>query len=90
MCEISVDADALGRLKEYMVEEGADAIRIFIAGGGCCRWVEVAAVRGALAGDVRYDVGGVTLYVERALVEGVSRLRIHLDEGKGLCMDVIE
>lgn len=90
MRDIVIDDEAVRVMRDYMDRENADALRVFIGGGGCCRWLEVAGVRGALAGDVTYEARGMTLHVDRALVEAASVMKISFDEQKGLLVDLID
>jgi Fe-S cluster assembly iron-binding protein IscA len=91
MTNLFIDDKAIDFIKDYMGREDADALRIFVGGGGCCKWLEIAAVRKALAGDVTYNEGGLTLHVDKALVAGTSTIKITFDEQqKELLIDLLE
>jgi Fe-S cluster assembly iron-binding protein IscA len=79
-----VDKKAIEFIKDHMKKENAPAVRVFIAGGGCCKRTEIAAVKKALAGDVSYDVDGIKIFVEKGLAENSSVIDIKFEEQKGL------
>ena len=83
-----IDDKAIGYMQQHLKNESAKAMRIFIGGGGCCARLEIAPVEKALVGDVTYERGGVTMHVDKALVEGTSSIEIGFDEKRGLLIDL--
>ncbi len=82
-----IDKRAIELIKEHLKEENAPAVRVFIAGGGCCKRTEIATVKKALAGDVSYDVDGIKIFVEKGLAENSSAIDIKFEEQKGLIIE---
>ncbi len=84
MSKLFIDEEALGFIKKALSRENAQAMRVFISGGGCCKLFELAPVEKALAGDITYRQSGVTVHIEKELVENTSTISIRFDEQKGL------
>jgi Fe-S cluster assembly iron-binding protein IscA len=87
--DLIIDDNAVEHIRKYIEEENAEAVRLFIAGGGCCERFEIAFVKKALAGDVTYEQNGVKLHVEKALVDNTSAIEIKYDEHRGLLINLI-
>lgn len=88
MSNFIIDEKAITYIQNYLKGEDAKAMRIFISGGGCCSRLEITPVQKALAGDVTYERDGVTIYVDKALVEGASSIEIKFDEKQGLLINL--
>ncbi len=90
MSKLFIDDKAIEFMKKAMADENAKAMRIFMSGGGCCKRFEIAQVKKALALDVTYTQSGITVHVEKALVENTSAIEITFDEHKGLLINLYE
>jgi Fe-S cluster assembly iron-binding protein IscA len=90
MNELFIDTTAIRIIKEEIIKENAEAVRIFVAGGGCCPRLEIAPVNNALAGDVTWNKGGITIYIEKHLADITSSIYIRFDEQRGLLVDLNE
>ena len=88
MNDLIIGDKAIGYIQQHLRDENAKAMRIFIGGGGCCARLEITPVEKALAGDVTYERGGVTIHVDKALVEGAFSIEIGFDEKRGLLIDL--
>jgi len=88
--DLIIDNNAIEHIKEHMEKENANAVRLFIGGGGCCERFEIAFVEKTLADDVTYDRDGVTLHVEKVLVDSTSAIEIKYDEPRGLLINLLE
>ena len=88
MSNFIIDEKAITYIQNYLKGEDAKAMRIFISGGGCCSRLEITPVQKALAGDVTYERDSVTIYVEKALVESASSIKIGFDEKRGLLINL--
>ncbi len=88
MNDLIIGDKAIGYIQQHLRDENAKAMRIFIGGGGCCSRLEITPVQKALAGDVTYERGGVTIHVDKALVEGASSIEIGFDEKRGLLINL--
>jgi Fe-S cluster assembly iron-binding protein IscA len=87
MNKLIIDQKAIEFMKDALTIEKADAMRIFISGGGCCRQFEIAPVRKALKGDVTFVQDGITVHIEKGLAENASSATIRFDERKGLLIE---
>lgn len=87
MSKLIIDNRAIEFIKQALAKEDAKAIRIFTSGGGCCKQFEISPVEKALAGDVSYDQGGITVYVEKDIVDNTSSIEIKFDENRGLLIE---
>ena len=85
--DLIIDDKSIAHLQQRLIDENADAMRIFISGGGCCSRIEITPVEKALAGDVTYERGGVTIHVDKALVEDTSSIIIEFDDKRGLLIN---
>ena len=90
MSGLFIGRQALYVLKEKLAKENAEAVRIFTAGGGCCGRFEICPVQKPLTNDAIYIKGGVTVYIERDIVDSTSAISIRFDEHKGLLIHFIE
>ncbi len=90
MSRFIIDDRAVEFIKETMKKEDAQAVRIFISGGGCCRRLEITPVKKALSGDATYTRGGITVHIEKGLVDNASTVEINFDEQKGLLINLYE
>ncbi len=81
MSNLFIDRKAIRLLKDALVKENADAVRIFTS-GGCCMRFEIMPVKKALAGDVTYRQDGIIVYIEKYIAD--KDIEIRFDEGKGL------
>ncbi len=88
MNDLIIGDKAIGYIQQHLRDENAKAMRIFIGGGGCCARLEIAPVEKALVDDVTYERGGVTIHMDKALVEGASSIEIGFDEKRGLLIDL--
>ena len=86
--DLTIDDKSITHLQQRLIDENANAMRIFVSGGGCCSRIEITPVEKALAGDVTYERGGVAIHVDKALFEGTSSIRLEFDEKKGLLMNL--
>ena len=86
MNDLIIGDKAIGYIQQHLRD--AKAMRIFIGGGGCCTRLEITPVEKALVGDVTYERGGVTIHVDKALVEGAASIEIEFDEKRGLLIDL--
>ncbi|MBN2488680.1 MAG: hypothetical protein JXA98_06605 [Methanosarcinaceae archaeon] len=89
MSDLIIDDNAVEHIRKYIEEENAEAVRLFIGGGGCCERFEIAFVKNALACDVTYERNGVKLHVEKALVDNTSAIEIKYDEHRGLLINLL-
>lgn len=87
MSKLFIDDGAIGFIKKALLKEKAPAMRIFTSGGGCCKQFEITPVEKALAGDVTFRQGGVTVHVEKGLADISQSISIRLDEKRGLLID---
>ena len=87
MSKLFIDDKAIEFMKKALAKENAQAMRIFISGGGCCKQFEIAPVKKALKGDVTYTQGGVKVHIEKELVSSTVSIGIKFDEQKGLIID---
>ena len=83
-----IDDKAIEYIQQHLRDESAKAMRIFIGGGGCCARLEITPVEKALAGDVTYERNGVTIHVDKAIIEGASSIKIGFDEKRGLLINL--
>lgn len=88
MNDLIIGDKAIGYIQQHLRDANAKAMRIFIGGGGCCTRLEITPVEKALVGDVTYERGGVTIHVDKALVEGAASIEIGFDEKRGLLIDL--
>jgi Fe-S cluster assembly iron-binding protein IscA len=88
MTKLFIDDNAIEIMKNELKEENAYAMRIFIGGGGCCKRFEIIPVKKALAGDVTFMQGRITILVEKEIAENTSAIEIKYDEHKGLLIDL--
>ncbi len=88
MNDLIIGDKAIGYIQQHLRDENAKAMRISIGGGGCCSRLEITPVQKALAGDVTYERGGVTIHVDKALVKGASSIEIGFDEKRGLLINL--
>ena len=86
--DLTIDDKSITHLQQRLIDENANAMRIFVSGGGCCSRIEITPVEKALAGDVTYERGGVAIHVDEALFEDTSSIRIEFDDEKGLLIDL--
>ncbi|MCL7410891.1 MAG: hypothetical protein M8350_03650 [Methanosarcinaceae archaeon] len=86
--DLIIDDKAIAHLQQRLIDENADAMRIFVSGGGCCSRIEITPVEKELAGDITYERGGVTIHVDKALFEDTSSIEIEFDEKRGLLMNL--
>ncbi len=89
MSDLIIDDNAVEHIRKYIEKENAEAVRLFIGGGGCCEQFEIAFVEKALAGDVTYERDEVKLHVEKALVDNTSAIEIKYDEHRGLLINLL-
>ena len=87
MSKLFIDDRAIEFMKNALAKEKAQAMRLFISGGGCCKQFELTLVKKALAGDVTFRQGDVTIHIEKELVDNTGAIRIGFDEQKGLIID---
>lgn len=88
MSNFYIDENAITYIRDYLIDENVKAMRVFIGGGGCCSRLEITPVDKALAGDVTYERNGVTIHVDKAIIEGASSIEIGFDEEKGLLINL--
>ena len=88
MSSFIIDEKTIVYIKKHLRDSNAKAMRIFIGGGGCCSRLEITPVEKALAGDVTYERGGVTLHVDKAIVKSASLIEIGFDEKRGLFINL--
>ncbi len=84
---IWIDKKAIELIKVHLKRENAPAMRVFIAGGGCCKRPEVMAIKKALAGDVSFEQDGIKIFVEKGIAENSSAIDIKFEEEKGLIIE---
>ncbi|MEJ2134542.1 MAG: hypothetical protein P8X86_04770 [Desulfofustis sp.] len=85
---IQVTEDALAKLKELLGSEGGEqsAIRVAVMGGGSKGPGLGLVVDEAAEEDKRYEVGGIALIIDRALISYCSSVTIDFTIGKeGKC-----
>ncbi len=87
MSKLFIDDRAMEFIKDALAKENADAMRIFISGGGCCKQFEITPVKKALAGDVTFRQGDFTVHIEKELVDNAKAIKIGFDKQKGLIID---
>ena len=87
MSRLLIEDKAIGLIQKELIKENANAMRIFTGGGGCCKRFEIAPVKKALAGDLTFIKGGITIAVEKELLENTECIHIKLDEKKGLILE---
>ena len=88
MSNFNIDENAITYIRDYLIDVNVKTMRVFIGGGGCCSRLEITPVDKALAGDVTYERGGVTIHVDKAIIEGASSIEIGFDEEKGLLINL--
>lgn len=88
MSELFIDDKAIEIIKKELIKENASAMRIFISGGGCCMRFEISSVKKALSGDVAFEQGGVTIFMEREIMDNTKAIEIKFDENKGLVINL--
>lgn len=88
MSNFYIDENAITYIRDYLIDANVKAMRVFISGGGCCSRLEITPVDKALAGDVTYERNGVTIHVDKAIIEGASSIEIGFDEEKGLLINL--
>ncbi|MGP8320771.1 MAG: hypothetical protein ACT6FE_00385 [Methanosarcinaceae archaeon] len=88
MSDLIIDDKAIKHIQQHLKDVNAKAMRIFVGGGGCCSRLEITPVEKALAGDTTYEKSGVTIHLDRALVEGTSSIEIGFDEKRGLLLNL--
>ncbi len=84
MSKLFIDDRAIEFMKEALAKENAQAMRIFISGGGCCKQFEITPVKKALTGDITYTQGGVTVHIEKYLADNTRAIEIKFDKQRGL------
>ena len=85
---ILVTEDALAKLKELLGSEGGEqsAIRVAVMGGGSKGPGLGLVVDEATEEDKRYEVGGIALIIDRALISYCSSVTIDFTIGtEGKC-----
>ncbi len=82
-----MDNRSIDLIKERIKKEKVQAMRIFIAGGGCCKRPEIIPVGKALAGDAIYECNGIRIYIEKGLAENSLAIEIKFEEQKGLIIE---
>ncbi len=87
MSKLFIDDKAIEFIKDFLVTEKSDAIRIFVSGGGCCKRFEIMPVKKALAGDVTYRHGGIIVHVDKELSASAGCIDIRFEEQRGLVID---
>ena len=87
MSRLLIEDKAIGLIQKELIKENANTMRIFTGGGGCCKRFEIAPVKKALAGDLTFIKGGITIAVEKELLENTECIHIKLDEKKGLILE---
>ncbi|MBE0521457.1 MAG: hypothetical protein IBX39_04230 [Candidatus Methanoperedenaceae archaeon] len=87
MSKLIIDNRAIEFIKQALVKETAKAVRIFTSGGGCCKRFGISPVEKALKGDVSYNRDGITVYLEKELVDNTSSIEIKFEENKGLLIE---
>jgi len=87
MTDLFIDDKAIRFMKKVLAKENTCDVRIFTGGGGCCKRFEITPVRKPLPGDVTYQRGGITIHVERALVDNTEAIDIRFEEPKGLIIN---
>ena len=88
MSKLFIDDRAIEFIKKALAKENAPAMRIFISGGGCCKQFEMAPVKKALAGDVTFTQGGITVHIEKELADNTEYIGIKFDEQRGLLVEL--
>ncbi len=88
MSKLFIDDRAIEFIKKALAKENAPAMRIFISGGGCCKQFEMAPVKKALAGDVMFTQGGITVHIEKELADNTEYIGIKFDEQRGLLVEL--
>ncbi len=87
MSKLFIDDKAIESIKKALAEENKPAVRLFVSGGGCCKQFEIKPVGKALAGDVTFRQGGVTVYLEKELADIAQSISIRWDEKRGLLIE---
>lgn len=88
MTTLLIDEQAIELIARELTREKASAMRIFTAGGGCCKRFEIIPVEKALVGDQTFVQGGIRIFVEKEIAENTSGIHIKYDEHKGLLLDL--
>lgn len=88
MTELLIDERAFELIARELMREKASAMRIFTAGGGCCKRFELIPVEKALLGDQAFVQGGIRIFIEKEIAENTSGIHIKYDEHKGLLLDL--
>ncbi len=87
MSKLIMDNRAIKFIKQALIKENAKAMRIFTSGGGCCKQFEISPVDKALAGDFTFNQGGITVYIEKDIVDNTSSIDVKFDENRGLIIE---
>ncbi|MCX9010663.1 MAG: hypothetical protein OIN66_06015 [Candidatus Methanoperedens sp.] len=87
MSKLFIDDKAIEFIKKALAEENKPAARLFVSGGGCCKQFEITPVGKALAGDVTFRQGGVTVHIEKELADVAQSISIRSDEKRGLLIE---
>jgi len=87
MNNLFIDDRAIEFMKKAIENEKASAMRIFTSGGGCCKQFELIPVNKALAGDVVFMEGGITVYIEKTIADNTGTLSINFNENKRLLIE---
>ena len=87
MSKLFIDGKAIEFMKNALEKENLPAMRLFISGGGCCKHFELTPVKQALSGDVTFKQSGITVHVEKELVDNTKTIEIIFDDTKGLTIN---
>ena len=87
MNKLFIDDKAIQFMINAQAKDKAPAMRLFISGGGCCKQFEINSVKKALAGDVTYTQGGITLHIEKEIADNSNSIEIILNEKKRLIIN---
>lgn len=87
MKELLIDDKAVDFIKKALACENAQAVRLFISGGGCCKQFEITPVRKALTGDVTFEQDGIKVYIEKIISDNTELIKIKYLEIKGLVIE---
>ncbi len=88
MNKLIMDNKAISFIKKALANENAESVRIFMSGGGCCKRFEIAPVKKPLAGDSTYRQDGITVHIEKYLMDNSSTIEIRFEEDKGLVINL--
>ncbi len=88
MNKLFIDDKAIEFIKNNLAKDRAPSMRLFISGGGCCKQFEINSVKKALAGDVTYTQGGITMHIEKEIADNSNSIEIILNEKKGLIINI--